>query len=77
MIVCYSYYMIRTNPELLNRTRNIVTFNGRKVKCFPSTFGFHNGEPMCAGEIMEGEHKGKGTSVIGEAALIGCDKKTK
>jgi hypothetical protein len=32
---------------------------------------------MCAGEIMEGEHKGKGTSVIGEAALIGCDKKTK
>ena len=65
---------MKTNPELLNRTRNIVTFNGNKVKCFPSTFGSHNGEPICTGEILEGESEGKWTSVIGEAALEGCDK---
>ena len=67
--------MLIINPELLNRTRNIVTFDGCKVKCFPSTFGFHNGEPICTGEIMEGEHKGKWTSVTGEPARIGCEKK--
>ena len=67
--------MIRTNPELLNRTHHMVTFNGRKVKCFPSTYGSHNGEPICTGEIMEGEHKGKWTSVTGEPARIGCEKK--
>ena len=66
--------MIITNPELLNRTRYIVTFNGCKVKCFPSTYGSHNGEPICSGEIMEGEHKGKNTSVTGEAARIGGEK---
>jgi hypothetical protein len=65
---------MKTNPELLNRTRNIVTFNGNKVKCFPSTFGSHNGEPICTGEIMEGESEGKWTSVTGEAARIGCNK---
>ena len=80
--------MIRTNPELLNRTRYIVTFNGRKVKCFPSTFmmnaihtifpdEYDGPVPTCTGEIMEGESKGKWTTVTGEAALVGCDKKTK
>ncbi|MAR56467.1 MAG: hypothetical protein CMM93_04730 [Rickettsiales bacterium] len=70
--------MQQINPELLNRTKHIITFAGRKVKCYPSTFTFNHitGKPVaeCSAQILEGEAKGKQTTVVGLAARVACNK---
>ena len=50
--------MKKLNPELLKKDATHI-FNGRLVKIFPST---QRGNTV-TGEIMEGEDKGKWTTV--------------
>ena len=69
---------MKINPELLDLKNNIITFAGRKVKCYPSTFTFNyiTGERVaeCSAKILDGEAEGKQTTVIGMAARIACNK---
>ena len=51
---------MRINPELLVDKPSHL-FDGRKVKLFMSTYNKESNS--CTGEIMEGESKGKWTTV--------------
>lgn len=50
----------RINPEILSDKATHI-FNGVRVKVFKSTYSA--GSNTISGEILEGEHKGKWTTV--------------